>query len=104
MREYLDAYTDYDDAARQFGDEVDEYPEEIRPKRPRQPNSLSLYLQCKKFHCLLFEGGLLDQPIELWQPVTVAGEVYETWLQEHQQEQQAGAINDAQLRSFGMGR
>ena len=50
MREYLDAYLDYDEAAQQFGDEVDEYPEEIRPKRPRQPTWLSLYLQCKQFH------------------------------------------------------
>lgn len=102
MREYLDAYLDYADAAQQFGSEIDEYPEEIRPKRPRQPAWLSLYLQCKKFQCLLVEGALLDQPIELWQPVTVAGEIYETWLQERQQEQQAGAVTDAQLlRSLG---
>ena len=105
MREYLDAYRDFDEAARQFGDEVEEYPEAVRPKRPRQPHWLSLYLQCKQFHTLPFEGALLDQPVELWQPLVAAGDMYERWLQERQSELQAEAINDVQLRqSMGMGR
>lgn len=97
---YLDAYVDFDSLSRQFGDDVDEYPEEMRPKRPAQPYWLTLYLQCKKFQALPYEGGVLDQPLEMWQSVSIAGEVYETWLQEQQAEQQAGAIHDAQLRSL----
>ena len=98
MRAYLDAYRDYDEAAQQFGDEVEEYPEDVRPKRPRQPPWLSLYLQCKQFHTLPFEGALLDQPVELWQPLVASGDIYERWLQERQSEQQAEAVNDVQLR------
>lgn len=102
MRAYLDAYRDYEDAARQFGDEVEEYPEDVRPQRPRQPIWLALYLQCKQFHTLLVEGALLDQPMELWQPLLAAGDAYERWLQERQSEVQAEALSDVQLqRSLG---
>ncbi len=76
----------------------------MRPKRPEQPRWLSLYLQCKKFHTLLFDGGLLDQPVELWELVSTAGEIYEEWLQERQQEQEAGEKSNAELWAYRMGR
>ena len=74
---------------------MDEFPEEVRPKRPVQPAWLSHYLQCKKFSCLLVEGGLLDQPLEAWQSVMASGEAYETWLSERQEQQRAMEINNA---------
>jgi hypothetical protein len=77
---------------------VDEYPEEVRPKRPVQPGWLSLYMQCKKFNCLLVEGGLLDQPVEAWQSVLAAGETYETWLADRQEQQRAMEMTDALFR------
>ena len=98
MRAYLDAYGDYQDALRQFGDELEEFPEAVRPRRPRQPVWLSLYLQCQRFHTLLVEGGLLDQPVEAWQLTLAAGEAYEGWLQERQQAAQLERLNDVQLR------
>lgn len=83
---------------------MDEYPEEMRPKRPSQPGWLALYLQCKKFTTLPCEGGLLDQPIELWQATLAAGEAYESWLHERQNEQQMETTHDAQLRrALGLG-
>ena len=45
----------------------------------------------------------MDQPVELWQLVSAAGEIYEEWLQERQQEQEAGALANAELRAYGMG-
>ena len=99
MRAYLDAYRDYDDAAQQFGDEVEEYPEEIRPKRPRQPAWLSLYLQCKQFHMLPCRGRALRSAGGTVAAATVAaGDMYERWLQERQSEQQAEAVT---MSSFG---
>ena len=83
---------------------MDEYPEEMRPKRPSQPGWLSLYLQCRKFTTLPYDGGLLDQPVELWQSIMAAGEAYEGWLQDRQNEQQMEIMNNAQLRrSMGLG-
>jgi hypothetical protein len=77
---------------------MDEFPEEARPKRPVQSPWLSLYIQCKKFNCLLVEGGLLDQPVEAWQSVTAAGEAYEGWLAERQEQQRAVEMADALFR------
>jgi hypothetical protein len=55
-------------------------------------------MQCKKFNCLLVEGGLLDQPVEAWQSVTVAGEAYESWLADRQEQQRATEMSDALFR------
>lgn len=82
---------------------MDEFPEEIRPKRPVQPAWLSLYMQCKRFSCLLVEGGLLDQPVEAWQSVMAAGETYEAWLTERREQQSNVEMTDALLRkSLGL--
>lgn len=91
---------------RQFGDELDDFPEDVRPVRPVQPEWLSLYLQCKRFNCLLVEGGLLNQPLEAWQSVVASGEAYETWLIQQQEQARAMELNDALLRHSlgGMGR
>lgn len=82
---------------------MDEFPEEARPKRPVQPGWLSLYIQCKRFNCLLVEGALLDQPIEAWRSVMVAGESYESWLAERQEQQRAVEMSNALFRNT-MGR
>lgn len=82
---------------------MDEFPEEARPKRPVQPPWLSLYIQCKRFNCLLVEGGLLDQPVEAWQSVTASGEAYEAWLTERREQQSNVEMTDALLkRSLGL--
>lgn len=82
---------------------MDEFPEEVRPKRPVQPGWLSLYMQCKRFNCLLVEGGLLDQPVEAWQSVMAAGEAYEAWLTERREQQNNVEMTDALLRkSLGL--
>lgn len=82
---------------------MEDFPVEQRPKRPVQPEWLSLYLQCKKYQTLLFEGGLLEQPIEMWQSVTASGEAYEVWLQDRQSEQEEMA-NALSRQPSGMGR
>ena len=75
----------------------------MRPKRPVQPAWLSLYMQCKRFNCLLVEGGLLDQPVEAWQSVMAAGEAYEAWLTERREQQSNVEMTDALLRkSLGL--
>lgn len=75
----------------------------MRPKRPIQPAWLSLYMQCKRFNCLLVEGGLLDQPVEAWQSVMAAGETYEAWLTERREQQSNVEMTDALLRkSLGL--
>lgn len=75
----------------------------MRPKRPIQPAWLSLYMQCKRFNCLLVEGGLLDQPVEAWQSVMAAGETYEAWLTERREQQNNVEMTDALLRkSLGL--
>ena len=75
----------------------------MRPKRPIQPAWLSLYMQCKRFNCLLVEGGLLDQPVEAWQSVMAAGEAYEAWLTERREQQSNVEMTDALLRkSLGL--
>jgi hypothetical protein len=83
---------------------MEDFPEEVRPRRPVQPPWLSLYIQCKRFNCLLVEGGLLDQPVEAWQSVMAAGETYESWLSERREQQSNVEMTDALLRkSLGMG-
>jgi hypothetical protein len=58
-------------------------------------------MQCKKYNCLLVEGGLLDQPVEAWQSVTASGEAYEAWLSERREQQrQAEKMNAVFKRSF----
>lgn len=75
----------------------------MRPRRPVQPAWLSLYIQCKRFNCLLVEGGLLDQPVEAWQSVMAAGETYEAWLTERREQQNNVEMTDALLRkSLGL--
>lgn len=75
----------------------------MRPKRPVQPAWLSLYMQCKRFNCLLVEGGLLDQPVEAWQSVMAAGEAFEAWLTERREQQSNVEMTDALLRkSLGL--
>lgn len=75
----------------------------MRPRRPVQPAWLSLYIQCKRFNCLLVEGGLLDQPVEAWQSVMAAGETYEAWLTERREQQSNVEMTDALLRkSLGL--
>jgi len=49
-------------------------------------------------------GGLLDQPVEAWQSVMVAGETYESWLSERQEQQHAAEMSNALWRStVGLG-
>lgn len=60
-------------------------------------------MQCKRFNCLLVEGGLLDQPVEAWQSVMAAGETYEAWLTERREQQSNVEMTDALLRkSLGL--
>lgn len=49
---------------------------------PPLPYPLLLWLQCEQHHCLLVEGGILDQPDLLWLFVTMAGRYHEEWLEE----------------------
>jgi hypothetical protein len=46
---------------------------------------------------------LLDQPIEAWRSVMVAGESYESWLSERQEQQRAVEMSNALFRNT-MGR
>ena len=89
--------------ADRFGDELEDFPQEARPKRPVQPGWLALYLQCKRFNTLLVDGALLDQPVEAWQSVMASGEAYEAWLSERREQQRAAEMNDALFRkSLGL--
>jgi hypothetical protein len=82
---------------------MEEFPPEFRPKAPVQPAWLSVYVQCKRFNCLLIEGGLLDQPIEAWQSVMAAGEAYESWLIDRQDQQAAMEISNVHFRRSILG-
>lgn len=89
----------------QFGNDADDFPEDLRPKRPAQPFWLSIYLQCKQFSALLYDGGVLDQPVEEWRSVMTAGNAYESWIDARRRRQEQEALLNAKLQqSMGLGR
>ena len=51
------------------------------------PEELLLFLQCEKYHSLLTEGGILDQPYWLWHMVDFAGLCYKNALADIQQDE-----------------
>ena len=57
--------------------EYDPPEEPVRSDRGEPPVPLVLYLQCKRWGCMLRAGGLQDQPAWVFDLVDLAGAVYE---------------------------
>jgi len=50
-----------------------------RPAEPIAPYPLVLYNQVQSFQILPIQGGLLDQPTELWLLINAAGSAENEW-------------------------
>ena len=62
--------------------EYDPPEEPERAGRGEMPTALALYLQCRRWNCMLRAGGLQDQPAWTFDLVDLAGAVYERVMAE----------------------